>query len=59
MCLGAFFLKAFGELFVGAASTKTYTVGGGGCFFFLAGARLLVFTRYFPELRDFYYISVV
>ena len=59
MCLGVFFLKTFGELLVGAASTKANAVGGGGRFLLLASTGLLVLARYFPELRDFYYISVI
>ena len=59
MSLGVFFLKAFGELLFGAASTEAHAVCGGGRFLLLAGAGLLVLARYFPELRDFYYISVI
>ena len=59
MSLGVFLLKTFGEFLFVAASTKSNAVGGGGRFLLLAGAGLLVLARYFPELRDFYYISVI
>lgn len=59
MSLGVFLLKTFDEFLFGAASPKSNAVGGGGRFLLLAGAGLLVLARYFPELRDFYYISVI
>lgn len=56
---GVLFVQAAGQPLFISGPPEAHAVCRRRCFFLFAGALLLVLARYFPELRDFYYISVI